>query len=134
MYSCFPIFLRIALKSKVAHCDLCRFHCGTIYLTKTEKQVLLHVRDNGKKQPRNISPVMFHYSFSTLKEKGLVGFKTDYDEVISAKLTVKGAAYMEQNPKLKNSIDWKGIITLVMTAITAIATTLALFVACNNRF
>lgn len=103
-----------------------------IYLSKTEKQVFLHVSENGEKQPRNITPVMFHYCLSTLREKGLVEFQTNYDKVLKAGLTVKGAAYQEQNPKLKKPVDWEGIITLIMTAITAIATTLALFVACNK--
>ncbi len=102
-----------------------------IKLTKTEKRVLLHGQENGEKVPRNISLVMFHYCLSILQEKGLVDFKTNYDEVVRAGLTVKGSAYIEQNPKLKNPTDWKGIITLITTAITAIATTLALFIVCN---
>lgn len=104
-----------------------------IYLTKVEKQVFLHVQKNGGELPRNITLVMFHYCLSTLQEKGLVEFKTNYNEVLAAELTVKGSAYKEQNPKLKNPVDWKGIITLIMTSITAIATTLALFVACNHN-
>ena len=103
-----------------------------IHLTKEEKKVFLHVNEKGEKQPRDITIVMFHYCLSTLKEKGLVDFKANYDEVIKAGLTVKGAAYMEQNPKLRNPFDWMGVITLVMSVITAIATTLALFVACTR--
>lgn len=102
-----------------------------IKLTKTEKQVLLHVQSKGGEQPRNITPIMFHFCLSTLKEKGLVEFIASYTNVIDAKLTLKAQAYLEQNPNLQNPIDWKGIITLIMTTITAIATTLALFVACN---
>ncbi len=103
-----------------------------IHLTKAEKQVFRHIQGNGEKQPRNITPVMFHYCLSTLQEKGLVEFRANYDEVLAAGLTVKGTAYMEQNPQLKNPVDWKGIATLIMVSITAIATTLALFVACKH--
>jgi hypothetical protein len=102
-----------------------------IKLSKEEKQVLLHVQSNGGEQPRNVTPIMFHFCLSTLKEKGLVEFLASLSGVVDARLTIKAQAYLEQNPKLKNPIDWKGIITLIMTAMTAIATTLALFVACS---
>lgn len=94
-----------------------------------EKQVLLHVKERGEEQPRSITLVMFLYCLSTLREKGLVEFKTNCDEVIRAGLTIKGAAYIERNPKLTNPVDWKGIITLglMMAAITV-----ALFVICNR--
>lgn len=103
-----------------------------IYLSNFEKLVFLHVQENGGKVPRNITLVMFHYCLSTLREKGLVEFKVNYDEVIRAGLTVKGAAYLEQNPKLRNPVDWKWLVTTILVAITAVATTLALFVACNR--
>lgn len=90
-----------------------------------------HVEEYGEKQPRDITPTMFQYCLSTLREKGLVEFKTNYDEVIKARLTIKGVAYIEQNPRLTNPVDWKGIITLALAAMTATATTAALFVACS---
>ena len=40
---------------------------------------------------------MFHYSLATLQEKGLVKFLANYEEILSAELTVKGVAYMDQN-------------------------------------
>lgn len=102
-----------------------------IRLSKVEKQVFLHVKEHGEKQPQSITLVMFQYYLSTLREKGLIEFKTNYDEVVKAGLTIKGAAYMEQNPKLANPVGWKGIITLALAAMTAIATTAALFVVCR---
>lgn len=74
---------------------------------------------------------MFPYCLSTLREKELIEFKTNYDEVVKAGLTIRGA-YIEQNPKLANPVGWKGIITLALTALTAIATTATLFVACGR--
>ena len=103
-----------------------------ISLSRTEKAVLRHVCANGGVQPMNITPNMFLYTLSTLQEKGLVQFRSDYDEVTGAKLTIKGRAYLEQNPKLTNPIDWKSIITIIATTTTAIATTIALFVACSR--
>ena len=102
-----------------------------IKLTKEEKQVFLHVEKYGEEQPKCISPVMFHYYLSTLQEKGMVVFVSNYDKIIKAHLTIKGVAYHEQNPLLKNPIDWKSIIILITTIVTSIATTLALFVACS---
>lgn len=102
-----------------------------IYLTRTEKRILMHVSSNREKQPGDITPIMFRYSLATLQEKGLVQCKFNYDEVLAASLSVKGRAYLEQNPSLRNPIDWKGIITIIATTITAIATTVALFVACT---
>lgn len=87
-----------------------------IGLSKIEKQVLLHVKEHGEEQPRSVTPVMFLYCLSTLREKGLVEFRADYDEVIKARLT---------NPE-----DWKGIITLGLVAVIAV-TIVALFAACR---
>ncbi len=102
-----------------------------IHLTKQEKVVLRHAQ-NSEKPPRDISPTMYEYCLSTLQEKGLVRFKADYGEIVSVKITTKGRTYMEQNPRLKNPVDWKWIITTVIVSITAIATTFALFVACTR--
>ena len=103
-----------------------------IKLTKQEKRVLRHVVKFGKEQPRNITPIMFHFCLSTLSEKGLVEFHSNSNIILDAGLTLKGCAYMEENPKLRNPIDWKWIISIILSAIVAIATTLALFVACNK--
>lgn len=96
-----------------------------IRLTRYEKQVLLHVREHGEKQPRTISPLVFLHTLTTLQDKGLVKFRSDYNEVFSASLTVKGAVYLEVNPKLRNPVDWKWIILAVLSGITAISTALA---------
>ena len=97
-------------------CYICSME--RIKLTKEEKHVLLHVSEYGQKQPRDTSLLVFLHSLSTLQEKQLVVFQANYDEVISASLTVKGAAYLELNPKLKNPIDWKYILLAVLSAIT----------------
>ena len=103
-----------------------------IRLTKEEKHVLLHVSEYGEKQPRDTSLLVFLHSLSTLQEKQLVVFKANYDEVIRASLTVKGAAYLELNPKLKNPIDWKYIILAVLSAITAVSTAMTVYISCTN--
>ncbi|MBR4963604.1 MAG: hypothetical protein IKY54_06880 [Muribaculaceae bacterium] len=95
-----------------------------IKLSKEEKLVFLHVAEYGNKQPRKITLVMFHYCLSTLQEKGLIEFRANYDEVLEAELTIKGNVYLEQNPKLKNPVDWKWIILTILSSITAISTLL----------
>lgn len=91
-----------------------------IRLSREEKKVLRHVVKNGKKQPRGITPIMFHYCLSTLQEKGLVKFRANYDEILAAKITVKGAAYLEQNPGLKNPTDWKWIIMMAILCLNTV--------------
>lgn len=98
-----------------------------IRLTRDERHVFLHVNEHEEKRPMNITPVMFIYCLSTLKEKGLVDFKSDYDDVVGVRLTIKGRAYIEQNPKLINPIDWKWMSVIIVTLMTLIVSTINLF-------
>lgn len=98
-----------------------------IRLAKDEKHVFLHVNEHREKRPMNITPVMFIYCLSTLKEKGLINFKSDYDDVVGVRLTIKGRAYIEQNPKLLNPIDWKWMSVIIVTLMTLIISTINLF-------
>jgi hypothetical protein len=103
-----------------------------INLTKEEKETLLSVKMQGYKQPRHLSPILFQFALSTLREKGLVEFKTTTKgDAYFAELTLKGKAYIEYNPMLKNPIPWKDIVLIVLSAITAVSTFIALFVGCS---
>ncbi len=103
-----------------------------IKLTKEEKETLLSVKMQGHKQPRNLSPILFQFALSTLREKGLVEFKTTTKgDAYFAELTLKGKTYIEHNPMLKNPIPWKDIVLIVLSAITAVSTFVALFVGCS---
>ena len=104
-----------------------------IYLDRVEKLLLININNGDFSMPRNITTNQYHHALSTLQEKGLIQFKSNYDQIEDAKTTIKGRAYIDSNPKLKNPIDWKWIITTILMAITAIATTLALFIACNMK-
>ena len=55
----------------------------------------------------------------------------DGDKVIDCKLTAKGYAYICSNPHLHNPVNWSAIAAIA-SIVTAIATTLALCVACNK--
>ena len=45
--------------------------------------------------PRNITINQYHHALSTLQEKGLVIFKSNYDQIEDAKTTIKGRAYID---------------------------------------
>lgn len=103
-----------------------------IRLTKEEKVTLLSVAIRGHIKPDSLTNLVFQYSLSTLQEKGLLRFRADNkDEAYYAELTLKGKAYIESNPSLKNPIPWKDIVLIVLSAITAISTFVALFVSCS---
>ena len=68
----------------------------------------------------------------SLTEKKLTDSIVNYDTVEDVKLTVKGRAYLNNNPHLYNPIDWKWVVLALFTAMTAIATTVALFIACGR--
>lgn len=102
-----------------------------INLSQQEKDVLRHLTLSDK-QPRNLSPIVYEYTLATLQEKGLIHFIADYGEITNIQLTLKGKAYLEQNPKLTNPIDWYHIISITMLCLTALSSTLALFVACTH--
>lgn len=53
-------------------------------------------------------------------------------EVVATSLTDRGRLYVEINPKLRNPIDWKWIITTTLLAITAVTGIIALFVVCTT--
>ena len=105
-----------------------------IKLTKEEKQVFLHVAKYGEKQPKCISPATFHYCLTTLQEKGLVVFVSNYDKIIKAHLTIKGEAYCEQNSLLKNPIDLERITLAIASVSLALAIVALLIVGFRHLF
>ena len=71
----------------------------------------------------------------SLDNHGLVqGTYIEGGGVEDARLTNYGKEYLAGNPKLRNPIDWKWIVTTILLAITAIAAVATLFVACSLRF
>ena len=105
-----------------------------IKLTKEEKQVFLHVAKYGDKQPKCISPATFHYCLATLQEKGLVKYKSNYNEILETGLTVKGAMYLEQYPRLRNPIDWERIILAIASVSLTLAIVALLIVGFKHLF
>ncbi len=104
-----------------------------IYLSDMEKIVLRGVNEHEEEQPEDISKSDFYLALSTLRDKGFLILKTNYDEVLGARLSVMGKYYLKHNPDLKNPIDWIKIFTLVTTGVTAIAAILSLFISCGRE-
>ena len=55
----------------------------------------------------------------------------NYNEIVDVKASYIGIAYYAENPTLRNPVDWYRVITAAAIVITAMATALALFVACR---
>lgn len=97
-----------------------------IKLTNREKRVLRLLRDGcGEALSEFDAP-----SVARLNDLGLVmrsGIEDGGFE--DARLTTMGKEYLNDNPHLRNPVDWK----LVFTAIAAVAAVLALFISCIKR-
>lgn len=102
-----------------------------IKLSKAEKQVLRELHRGNNNIPNGIDNYTFVDAVLSLTDKRLIKSAVNGDKVMDCKLTAKGYAYIRSNPHLHNPVNWSAIAAIASIA-TAIATTLALFVACNN--
>lgn len=66
----------------------------------------------------------------SLTDMRLIKSVVNCDKVIDAKFSAKGYAYIHSNPRLSNPIDWSKVAIASIT--TALATSLALFIACTH--
>lgn len=103
-----------------------------IRLTKDEKRVLRWVALKRSGRPEGMSNDGYFEAVIGLTEKKLLVSATNYDDVLDVDTTAKGRVYCSQNPHLYNPVDWKWLATFITALITAIATTLALFMACSK--
>ena len=99
-------------------------------LTRIEKRLFIRI-SQGDHDNFGLDKYVYLGALLSLQSLGLVEVKIDYDKVVDVRMTLKGRAYIINNPKLNNPTDWKFIITTVIQAIIAIATTIALFIACT---
>ena len=78
-----------------------------IKLTKQEKLILKRLQQGVADKPENVSDAMYRWSLVNLSGHGflLIAFSSG-SEVVSYELTLKGKAYLESNPKLRNPINW----------------------------
>lgn len=101
-----------------------------IKLSKQEKIVLRTIASGEKNTPL-LNDGQFFIAVVQLKAKSLVDAAINYDKIESIRLSYYGKAYMQANPSLSNPIDWWRVCQTAATIITAIATTIALFIACR---
>ena len=104
-----------------------------IKLNKSEKTVLRMVADGQGVCPAEYPLHAFNAAVRSLDDKRFV--RGAYEEgggATDVMLTPQGHLYMAENPKLRNPVDWSVIATLI-AAVSAIASIVALLMACSHR-
>ena len=102
-----------------------------IRLNDDEKSTLRRLSLGKAGAPDGMPPDRYTEAVVTLTEKRLVRSVINYDEVVGAKLTAKGRAYLNSNPHLRNPINWS-VVGAVAMIVTAVASVIALFIACGR--
>lgn len=100
-----------------------------IRLSEEEKKVLRELRRGNTDVPAGMCHYTYFDAVVSLTEKRLILSRTNYDEVIDTRLTPKGYAYMNGNPRLLNPVNWT-MVAAIAACMAAVAATLALFVSC----
>lgn len=101
-----------------------------IRLTKREKRVLRTLSRQG-------FDALSEFDAAAIRSLDNLGLVQDaYIEggsVEDARLTNYGKEYIADNPRLRNPVDWKWIISTFLAALAATAGILALIIACSLR-
>ena len=104
---------------------------GKIRLTREEKRVLRLVYYNHDK-PNELSDHDYSSYIRSLERKGLVLGKYSVKSiVVDVRISDFGNDYIFYNPKLRNPIDWKWIITTILTAATLVVSARMIIIACS---
>jgi hypothetical protein len=102
-----------------------------VYLTKDEKTVFRDIILKGNERPAGVTDACFFLCVASLRQKGLVEAQINYNEITDVKASYIGVAYYSENPVLSNPVDWYKVITAIAVILTAIATSVALFIGCE---
>lgn len=101
-------------------------------MSKNEKKVFLLVASGGECPatfPRHIYTECVH----SLERKGLLhGAYIEGGDVEAVRITSEGRCFLAENPRLKNPVDWKWIVTTGIAIIGVAISIVALFVACKR--
>lgn len=101
-----------------------------ISLTKNEKEVL-RLLSGGCGCPASYPKHIYSDGVDSLERKGLAqGAWSEGHELIDAKITPAGKAYVSLNPSLRNPVDWKWLVTSAVALIGTASGIAALFIAC----
>lgn len=87
-----------------------------IKLNRTEKQLMICLR-NEIDYRKILPPREFEAAVYSLEDKGLVNPVKDKGGIRAVFLTDKGRAYLVENPKLKNPVDYRWLIGTVSIPI-----------------
>lgn len=101
-----------------------------IRLSRQEKKILRELKRGRSSVPDGMDNYTFFDAVVSLRDKRLVKGVTEYEtDVHQLSLTAKGYAYLRDNPRLFNPINWTMIaIGAVVAAIAGIA---GLFISCS---
>ncbi|MDR1091170.1 MAG: hypothetical protein LBL79_08860 [Prevotella sp.] len=102
-----------------------------VHLTKEEKAVFRGIIQKGNERPAGITDACFFLCVISLRQKGLIEAIINYNKIVDVKASYIGVAYYCENPTLRNPVDWYKIVTTIALILTAIATSIALFIGCQ---
>lgn len=103
-----------------------------IKLSKDEKKVLLLVASGGD-CPDSFPAHIFAGCVRTLELRGLIkGAYAEGREAEGARLTSYGRIFLAENPKLRNPLDWKWIITTAIAVAGLITAIVFGCIACSK--
>lgn len=103
-----------------------------IRLSKNEKKVLRLVA-SGSRCPATFPAHIYCGCVRSLECKGLVkGVYAEGGAVEAARLMPQGRTLLAENPKLRNPIDWKWIVTTAISLAALIAAIIIGCIACTK--
>lgn len=100
-----------------------------IYLSKQEKELLENLCQN---KSHSLSAIEEYFATKTLEEKGFVkGAYAEGGNVEDIRLLSRGKVYFQNNPKLRNPINWAKV-SAITSMVVAVLTLISIFVNCIN--
>lgn len=98
-----------------------------IYLTKQEKAIL---RQEMSGEPHNLKDYEVYDAIKKLEEKRFVDAAyVEGEEVEDYRLLAKAKTYIQNNPKLKNPVNWAKV-SAIISIIVAIMTLISILINC----
>lgn len=105
-----------------------------IRLTKNEKRLLRNIALGLSYFPEGMGAASVSACADALERDGLIrGAWASGHELVDATLTSHGAMYLQENPHLRNPIEWSKVaaIAAILGAVAVIA---GLLIACRNCY
>lgn len=103
-----------------------------IKLSKNAKFVLRLLNNRQYTCPKSTPFATFNDGAHELESHHLaICFEEEGGNVEIARLTDAGKLYISHNPDLRNPVDWKWIITTILSVISIIVTLITLLIACK---